>query len=133
MPSNARLAAQAVESFKTWAAERERAAQRADRAIAEIKRLRDEIHARCKLPRTLQETGKVSREQLDQLAAGAADAAAEAAAELGRDAPSGDAPACTYVGAVVLRSDAVVSWVGDSRIYWLADDGSSRLLSVDDS
>ena len=44
------------------------AAQRADRAIAEIKRLRDEIHARCKLPRTLQEAGKVSREQLDQIA-----------------------------------------------------------------
>lgn len=44
------------------------AAQRADRAIAEIKRLRDEIHARCKLPRTLQETGKVSREQLAHIA-----------------------------------------------------------------
>lgn len=44
------------------------AAQRADRAIAEIRRLRDEIHARCKLPRTLQETGKVSREQLAQVA-----------------------------------------------------------------
>ncbi|PQA42909.1 iron-containing alcohol dehydrogenase [Amnimonas aquatica] len=44
------------------------AAQRADRAIAEIRRLRDEIHARCKLPRTLQETGKVSREQLAQIA-----------------------------------------------------------------
>ena len=41
---------------------------RADRAIAEIRRLRDEIHARCKLPRTLQETGKVSREQLAQIA-----------------------------------------------------------------
>lgn len=44
------------------------AAQRADRAIAEVRRLRDEIHARCKLPRTLQETGKVSREQLDHIA-----------------------------------------------------------------
>lgn len=39
-------------------------AERADRAIAEIRRLRDEIFNRCKLPRTLQETGKVSREQL---------------------------------------------------------------------
>lgn len=44
------------------------AAQRADRAIAEIKRLRDEIHTRCKLPRTLSETGKVTREQLGQIA-----------------------------------------------------------------
>jgi len=43
-------------------------AQRADRAIAEIRRLRDEIFNRCKLPRTLQETGKVSREQLAQIA-----------------------------------------------------------------
>lgn len=44
------------------------AALRADRAIAELKRLRDEIFARCKLPRTLQETGKVTREQLGQIA-----------------------------------------------------------------
>ncbi len=29
--------------------------------------------------------------------------------------------------------DAVVSWIGDSRAYWLAGDGSSRLLSTDDS
>ncbi|MEK6789370.1 MAG: iron-containing alcohol dehydrogenase [Pseudomonadota bacterium] len=43
-------------------------AQRADRAIAEIRRMRDEIFNRCKLPRTLQETGKVTREQLAQIA-----------------------------------------------------------------
>lgn len=42
--------------------------QRAKRAIAEIRYLRDEIYARCKLPRTLQETGKVAREQLKQIA-----------------------------------------------------------------
>ena len=29
--------------------------------------------------------------------------------------------------------DAVVSWIGSSRAYWLAGDGSSRLLSTDDS
>ncbi len=28
---------------------------------------------------------------------------------------------------------AVVSWVGDSRVYWLATDGTSQLLSTDDS
>ena len=43
-------------------------AQRADRAIAEVRRLRDEIFNRCKLPRTLQETGKVTRDQLAQIA-----------------------------------------------------------------
>ena len=30
--------------------------------------MRDEIHARCKLPRTLQETGKVTRDQFDHIA-----------------------------------------------------------------
>jgi len=43
-------------------------ADRADRAIAEIRRMRDEIFNRCKLPRTLRETGKVTREQLAQIA-----------------------------------------------------------------
>jgi len=33
----------------------------------------------------------------------------------------------------VRGGDAVVSWIGDSRAYWLAGDGSSRLLSTDDS
>lgn len=70
---------------------------------------------------------------LDTWGAIAAEAAAQAAAALGGDSSEGTSPACTYVGAVGLRSDAVVSWVGDSRIYWLAEDGSSRLLSVDDS
>lgn len=65
------------------------------------------------------------------MAAAASDAAAGAAAGLGSG--SGDSPACTYVAAVVQGGDAVVSWVGDSRVYWLAPDGSSRLLSTDDS
>lgn len=43
-------------------------AQRADKAIAVICKLRDELHERCKLPRTLQETGKVKKEQLEQIA-----------------------------------------------------------------
>lgn len=43
-------------------------ADRADRAIAYIRAMRDELHARCKLPRTLQETGKVQESQLEQVA-----------------------------------------------------------------
>ncbi|MGD9386938.1 MAG: iron-containing alcohol dehydrogenase [Gammaproteobacteria bacterium] len=43
--------------------------QRADKAIAHLKRLKDEIHARCGLPRTLSETGKVEESQLEQIAA----------------------------------------------------------------
>ena len=44
------------------------AAERALKAIATIREMRDAIYDRCKLPRTLQETGKVSREQLPLIA-----------------------------------------------------------------
>jgi PPM family protein phosphatase len=69
--------------------------------------------------------------ELDALATAASAAAATAAADLGLG--GGDSPACTYVAAIVRGGDAVVSWVGDSRAYWLAGDGSSRLLTTDDS
>ncbi len=42
--------------------------QRADKAIAYINTMRDRIHALTKLPRTLSETGKVTKEQLDEVA-----------------------------------------------------------------
>lgn len=44
------------------------AAARADKAVAHLRWLRDEIHARCGLPRTLSETGKVTRDQLPRIA-----------------------------------------------------------------
>lgn len=44
------------------------AAERASRAIATLRTLRDELFARCKLPRTLQETGKVEAHQLSTIA-----------------------------------------------------------------
>lgn len=43
-------------------------AQRADVAIDFIRRLRDHLHAKTQLPRTLQETSKVRRDQLDEIA-----------------------------------------------------------------
>ncbi|MFE8073160.1 iron-containing alcohol dehydrogenase [Marinobacteraceae bacterium S3BR75-40.1] len=43
-------------------------AQRAEESIATIRKMRDELHRRCDLPRTLEETGKVSYEQLDKIA-----------------------------------------------------------------
>ena len=49
------------------------AADRAEQAIARLRRLKDEIHARCGLPRTLSETGKVERAQLPQIAGMALD------------------------------------------------------------
>ncbi|MCD2188492.1 PP2C family protein-serine/threonine phosphatase [Actinomycetospora soli] len=70
---------------------------------------------------------------LDELAATGAGAAAEAAADLVRHGDPADPPATTYTGAVTRGGSAVVSWVGDSRIYWLAGDGTSQLLSTDDS
>jgi alcohol dehydrogenase len=42
--------------------------QRAKKAIATIRALRDELYNRCKLPRTLKETGKVQESQLEQVA-----------------------------------------------------------------
>jgi serine/threonine protein phosphatase PrpC len=45
-----------------------------------------------------------------------------------------NAPACTYVSAVVAADDVTVGWVGDSRAYWLAvDAGESFCATVDDS
>jgi alcohol dehydrogenase len=44
------------------------AEERADKAIARLKWLKDEIHARCGLPRTLSETGKVEKSQLEKIA-----------------------------------------------------------------
>jgi serine/threonine protein phosphatase PrpC len=42
-------------------------------------------------------------------------------------------PACTFAAAVVEDGLLVAGWVGDSRVYWLADDGPAVQLSVDDS
>lgn len=42
--------------------------KRAKKAIATIRTLRDELYSRCKLPRTLKETGKVQEGQLEQVA-----------------------------------------------------------------
>lgn len=41
---------------------------RAKKAIATLREMRDELFNRCKLPRTLQETGKVREDQLEQVA-----------------------------------------------------------------
>ncbi|MEQ6884572.1 iron-containing alcohol dehydrogenase [Salicola sp. Rm-C-2C1-2] len=42
--------------------------QRAEESIATIRKLRDDLHRHCQLPRTLQETGKVEKSQLDRIA-----------------------------------------------------------------
>jgi serine/threonine protein phosphatase PrpC len=48
----------------------------------------------------------------------AVESAREALARLGR--PSADAPAATFVSAVVTGREVTLCWLGDSRGYWLA-------------
>ncbi|MCY9783443.1 protein phosphatase 2C domain-containing protein [Nocardiopsis sp. EMB25] len=43
------------------------------------------------------------------------------------------APACTYVAAAVGAGGVWVSWVGDSRAYWLPDEGPGFALTEDDT
>lgn len=42
--------------------------ERANKTIATLKEIRDRLHALTKLPRTLSETGKITKEQLDDVA-----------------------------------------------------------------
>jgi serine/threonine protein phosphatase PrpC len=60
-------------------------------------------------------------------------AAAKAVAALA--GPPGDAPAATFVSAVLTGEAAVVCWLGDSRAYWLAadPDAAAQQLTRDDS
>ncbi|HEY8454202.1 MAG TPA: protein phosphatase 2C domain-containing protein [Actinopolymorphaceae bacterium] len=46
-----------------------------------------------------------------------------------------NAPACTYVSAVVTDNVVTIGWLGDSRAYWLAADTPSQSLTLtrDDS
>jgi serine/threonine protein phosphatase PrpC len=63
-------------------------------------------------------------------------AAVTAVTDLTAGVGSDNAPACTYVSAVVTAEEITVGWVGDSRAYWLADGGAepvSACLTADDS
>jgi len=67
-------------------------------------------------------------------AIGGATGAAQAAAALAAGPePGANPPASTFVCAVVERDSVTVGWVGDSRAYWLPDDGEPECLTVDDS
>ncbi|MDQ1287589.1 MAG: hypothetical protein QG622_1154 [Actinomycetota bacterium] len=60
-------------------------------------------------------------------------AAQERAAAAASDPPEYNPPACTFAAAVVDGGVLVAGWVGDSRVYWLPDDGTPLQLSEDDS
>lgn len=49
------------------------------------------------------------------------------------DPASTNAASCTFVGAVVEGEQAFVASIGDSRAYWVGDDGSAAVLTTDDS
>jgi serine/threonine protein phosphatase PrpC len=47
--------------------------------------------------------------------------------------PGPNPPSCTFVTAVLEGRLLVAGWVGDSRAYWLPDDGAAVQLTADDS
>ena len=64
----------------------------------------------------------------------ATDAAAAAVAEVAgaTELPDGG-PSCTFVAGVVEGAELTVGSVGDSRAYWIPDDGEPVRLTTDDS
>jgi len=89
-------------------------------------------------PRTGQQTARSGEFTARVVAAGAA-AQERAAATAASVDPGKNPPSCTFVAALVERSPGtgpgllVVGWVGDSRAYWIPDEGSAVQLSEDDS
>ena len=63
----------------------------------------------------------------------ATDAASEAVLATTRPDHGARPPSCTFVAAVVEGDLVVAGVVGDSRAYWLPDDGPAVALTVDDS
>lgn len=68
---------------------------------------------------------------IEQAAASAITAAAQAAAEAGSRHPD-NPPSCTYVSAILDKTGIHITWVGDSRAYWVTDD-RAYCLTVDDT
>ncbi|GAB3600437.1 hypothetical protein GCM10027446_33680 [Angustibacter peucedani] len=63
----------------------------------------------------------------------AADAASEAVTASTAPDHGANPPSCTFVAAVVEGGQVVAGVVGDSRAYWLPDDGTALMLTTDDS
>ncbi|MEV8330754.1 protein phosphatase 2C domain-containing protein [Streptomyces niveus] len=62
------------------------------------------------------------------------DAAAHAGRAVSALAVSVDAaPACTYVAGIAGPEGIWCAWIGDSRAYWLPDEGTCLALTEDDS
>jgi serine/threonine protein phosphatase PrpC len=77
-------------------------------------------------------TGVRTGDDPEELSLDAAHAAGQALFPLA--GPAGN-PAATYTAAIVTPSEVTVSWLGDSRVYWLssASPADSECLTKDDS
>jgi serine/threonine protein phosphatase PrpC len=67
---------------------------------------------------------------MDAAVAAAQTAATDAARQVGAVE---NPPACTFVASVAAGPLIATAWMGDSRAYWLGDDGTATQLSTDDS
>ncbi|MBO0820887.1 MAG: protein phosphatase 2C domain-containing protein [Nocardiopsaceae bacterium] len=76
--------------------------------------------------------GARTGEDHQELSVSAAHAAGRALAPLA--GPAGN-PAATYTAAIITPEEVTVSWLGDSRVYWLSADtpSKSQCLTTDDS
>lgn len=63
----------------------------------------------------------------------AVSAASAAVAEITDAHPAPNPPSCTFVASVLDGGQVVTAVIGDSRAYWLPDDGAPLALTVDDS
>ncbi|HET9658517.1 MAG TPA: PP2C family serine/threonine-protein phosphatase [Kineosporiaceae bacterium] len=71
--------------------------------------------------------------QLAELLVRSGIAANDAVVATAGDPPAANPPSCTFVAAVVEDGLLVAGWAGDSRAYWLPDDGLPEQVSADDS
>ncbi|MGR3937961.1 PP2C family protein-serine/threonine phosphatase [Streptomyces sp. BRA346] len=86
--------------------------------------------------------GAHPQQAMNEAIVAAADAVTALALETGAPGPleepqqrQQNAPACTIVSAVVTGDLLTVGWIGDSRVYWVPDDRTTRpaRLTEDDS
>jgi serine/threonine protein phosphatase PrpC len=69
----------------------------------------------------------------EDVEAASLEAVREAAIELTALNGADGAPSATFISAVIDSSGVTLCWLGDSRAYWLAEDGKSQRLTTDDS
>lgn len=79
-----------------------------------------------------QQLGDPNDAGVEQVIAHALAAASQAVLD-NCDLSSPNPASCTLVAAIIRNGAAVVANVGDSRAYWVPDQGEARQLSVDDS